>query len=37
VNDRLVINVIKITQQVLTTLMTAYFIGLFWDRFSDYW
>jgi len=36
-NDRFIINVIKIVKQVLTTLVTTYFLGLLWYRFSDYW
>lgn len=36
-NDKLIINNIKIVKQVLTTLMTTYFLALLWYRFSDYW
>ena len=36
-NDRFIINVIKIVKQVLTTLVTTYFLGLLWYHFSDYW
>ena len=36
-NDRFIINVIKIVKQVLTTLVTTYFLGLLWYRFSDNW
>jgi hypothetical protein len=36
-NDRLIINIIKIVKQILTTLMTTYFLGLLWYRFSDSW
>lgn len=36
-HDRLIINVIKIVKQVLTTLVATYFIGLLWYRFSDQW
>ena len=36
-NDRFLINVIKIVKQVLSTLITTYFLGLLWYRFSDYW
>lgn len=36
-NDRFIINVIKIIKQIMTTLVTTYFIGLLWYRFSDNW
>jgi hypothetical protein len=36
-HDRLIINVIKIVKQVMTTLVATYFIGLLWYRFSDHW
>lgn len=36
-NDRFIINVIKIVKQIMTTLVTTYFIGLLWYRFSDNW
>ena len=36
-NDRLIINVIKIIKQIMTTLVTTYFLALLWYRFSDYW
>lgn len=36
-HDRLIINIIKIVKQVLTTLVATYFIGLLWYRFSDQW
>lgn len=36
-HDRLIINVIKIIKQVITTLITTYFLGLLWYRFSDHW
>jgi len=36
-NDRFIINVIKIVKQVMTTLVTTYFLALLWYRFSDNW
>lgn len=36
-NDRLIINVIKIIKQVMTTLVTTYLLALLWYRFSDEW
>jgi hypothetical protein len=36
-NDRFIINVIRIIKQVMTTLVTTYFLGLLWYRFSDNW
>jgi len=36
-NDRFIINVIKIIKQIMTTLVTTYFLALLWYRFSDYW
>jgi len=36
-NDRLIINVIKIIKQIMTTLVTTYFLALLWYRFSDHW
>jgi hypothetical protein len=35
--ENFIMNLIKIIQQVLTTLMSAYIMGLLWYRFSDYW
>jgi hypothetical protein len=37
VNDRFIVNVIKIVKQTLLTLMTTYWLALLWYRFSDYW
>jgi hypothetical protein len=34
-NERFIANNIKIIQQVLTTLVTTYLLGLIWYRFSD--
>lgn len=36
-NDRFIINLIKILKQIMTTLVTTYFLALLWYRFSDYW
>ena len=36
-NDRFIINVIKIVKQIMTTLVTTYFLALLWYRFSDNW
>lgn len=36
-NDRFIINLIKIVKQIMTTLVTTYFLALLWYRFSDYW
>lgn len=36
-NDRLIINIIKIIKQVMTTLVTTYLLALLWYRFSDNW
>ena len=35
--DRLIINIIKIIKQVMTTLVTTYLLALLWYRFSDKW
>ena len=34
--ERLINNLIKIFKQIMTTLVTTYFLALLWYRFSDY-
>jgi hypothetical protein len=36
-SERMIISVIKIVKQIMTTLMTTYFLALLWYRFSDNW
>ena len=34
--ERFINNLIKIIKQIMTTLVTTYFLALLWYRFSDY-
>lgn len=36
-SERMIISVIKIVKQIMTTLVTTYFLALLWYRFSDNW